>query len=179
MKSILLQLNFLFIHIINSLLLVMLYPFSNLLFLLIGIKVPYSSCIHRKVKIFSLGKMKLGKNCVINSGCYLDNRRGIYLGNNVGIAHDTKIYTLGHDIDNPYFPTKGAPVYIDDDVFVFSNALIMPGVRLSRGTIVLPGSIVTKSTEPFSVVGGNPARYIRERNKEVHYKLNYRYWFAI
>lgn len=42
--------------------------------------------------------MSIGKDTVINFGCYLDNRRGINVGNNVGIAHNTKIYTLGHDL---------------------------------------------------------------------------------
>lgn len=42
--------------------------------------------------------MSVGKDTVINFGCYLDNRRGINVGNNVGVAHNTKIYTLGHDL---------------------------------------------------------------------------------
>lgn len=63
---------------------------------------------------------------MINLGCYLDNRRGITIGDNVGIAHNTKIYTLGHDLNDPQFKTKGAPVTIKDNAFVFSNVLIMP-----------------------------------------------------
>ena len=54
--------------------------------------------------------MSVGRNTVINFGCYLDNRRGITIGNNVGIAHNTKIYTLGHDLNDSQFKTKGAPV---------------------------------------------------------------------
>lgn len=116
---------------------------------------------------------------VINFGCYLDNRRGIKIGNNVGIAHNTKIYTLGHNIDSPKFETKGAPVVIEDNVFVFSNAIIMPGVTIHEGAIVLAGSVVTKDVESRMIVGGNPAKPIRKRTAVIEYKSIYNYWFAL
>lgn len=155
------------------------YPFKNIFLGLWGIKVPFSSSIHRKVKFFHIGNIKCGRNVVINFGCYLDNRRKITIGNNVGIAHDTKIYTLGHDLNDPEFKTKGKDVNIKDNVFIFSNVLIMPGVTLGEGAVVLPGSVVTRDVPSFAVVGGNPARVVRERDKEIRYKNNYNYWFAL
>jgi maltose O-acetyltransferase len=115
----------------------------------------------------------------VNFGCYLDNRRGIYIGNNVGIAHNVKIYTLGHDIDSADFRTKGNPVIIEDNVFVFSNALIMPGVTIHEGAVVLPGAVVTKDVPARKVVGGNPARIIKDRNSDVTPLQKYNYWFAL
>lgn len=128
---------------------------------------------------FHVGNFLMGTNSVINFGCYLDNRRGIRIGNNVGIAHNTRIYTLGHDINSPYFETKGAPVTIEDNVFIFSNALIMPGVTIHEGAIVLSGSVVTKDVDAYTVVGGNPAKYIKDRQRDIKYKQNYNYWFAL
>lgn len=101
------------------------------------------------------------------------------IGNNVGIAHNTKIYTLGHDLDDPQFKTKGKQVTICDKVFIFSNAMIMPGVTIGEGAIVLAGSVVTKDVEPWMIVGGNPAKIIRERNHDIDYKQIYPYWFAL
>lgn len=100
----------------------------------------------------------------MNFGCYLDNRRGIVIGDNVGLAHHVKVYTLGHNIVSPDFETKGKPVVIEDGAFVFSNALIMPGVTLHRNCVVLPGSVVTKDVDENAVVGGNPAKFLRMRN---------------
>lgn len=144
-----------------------------------GIRVGEGSSIHRHCKFFHVGNFVLGKNSVINFGCYLDNRRGITIGNNVGIAHGTKIYTLGHDTDSPKFETKGAPVVIEDNAFIFSNAILMPGVRIGNGAIVLPGSVVTKDVPPRKIVGGNPARVIRDRMAEIDYNQRYNYWFAL
>ena len=55
----------------------------------------------------------------------------------------------------------------------------MPGCEIGEGAVVLAGSVVTKSVEPYMVVGGNPARPIRKRNKEIKYSQSYKYWFAL
>lgn len=156
------------------------FPFSIRRFLLwaTGCKIGKDSGI-QKVRFFSFGKLKVGKNSIINSGCYLDNRRGITIGNNVVIAHNTKIYTLGHDINDTTFKTKGAPVVIEDFVVVFSNVLIMPGVTIKKGAVILPGSVVTRDIEEMAVVGGNPAKAVKQRETLHTDKENYLYWFAL
>lgn len=179
MKVILLQCKFILVEWLNFSSNLVPLPFRVYYFRLFGIQIGKKSTIHRHSKFFHVGKFKMGNNSTINFGCYLDNRRGIVIGNNVGIAHNTKIYTLGHDFNSADFKTKGESVIIEDDVFVFSNCLIMPGVKLHEGSIVLSGSVVTKDVAPFTVVGGNPAKKIKERNEEVDYTQKYRYLFAL
>ena len=180
MKTILLQCKFLLVEFLNVSYQLIPNPLRNWYLRLFGIRIGGGkSCIHRGCKFFHVGKMSVGQSTVINFGCYLDNRRGIYIGNNVGIAHNTKIYTLGHDLNDPKLSTKGASVHIGDEVFIFSNALVMPGVTIGEGAIVLAGSVVTKDVEPWTIVGGNPARKIRDRGYDVDYKQIYRYWFAL
>jgi acetyltransferase-like isoleucine patch superfamily enzyme len=156
-----------FIHFIRSILLV-----------LAGFKVGKNTCIN-SVKFFSFGKLIIGNNTIINSGCYLDNRRGITIGNNVVIAHDTKIYTLGHEINDIEFITKGMPVVIEDYCVLFSNVLIMPGVIIKKGAVILPGSVVTKNVNSMEVVGGNPAHFIKLRQSLHLNKRVIKYWFSI
>lgn len=175
----LLQIKFLIVAFLNFFKEFFPYPLRNLFLLCFGIKIPISSSIHRGCKFFHIGKFSIGKNSVINFGCYLDNRRGILIGSNTAIAHNTKIYTLGHNIHSPKFETKGAPVTIGDNCFIFSNVMIMPGVTIEDGAVILPGSIVTKNVPAYSVYGGVPAKYIRDRNKKIDYKLNYNYLFAL
>ena len=178
-KGLLLQCNFLLLAWLNTSSFFIPNPLRKWYFRCYGIKIGKGSCIHRRCKFFHVGKFQMGNNSVINFGCYLDNRRSIRIGNNVGIAHGTKIYTLGHNIDSPDFETKGLPVTIEDNVFVFSNAMIMPGVTIHEGAIVLAGSVVAKDVPEWTIVGGNPAKPLRERNREVAYKHKYRYWFAL
>jgi acetyltransferase-like isoleucine patch superfamily enzyme len=77
------------------------------------------------------------------------------------------------------FRTKGKKVVIKDNVFIFYNCIIMPGIEIGEGSIVLAGSVVTKDVAPFSIYGGNPAVKIRERNTQINYKLYYPYMFAL
>lgn len=177
--NLLLQIKFIIVAFLNFVKELCPYPLRNLFLLLFGIKIPVTSSIHRKCRFFHLGKFSIGKHSVINSGCYLDNRRGITIGSNTAIAHDTKIYTLGHNIHSSKFETKGAPVIIGDNCFIFSNVLIMPGVKIGDGAIVLPGSVVTKSVEAWTVVGGNPAKFLSKRDNKIDYRINYNYWFAL
>lgn len=145
---------------------------------LAGYNVSFDSSI-QNVRFFSFGKLSIGSNTIINSGCYLDNRRGITIGKNVVIAHNTKIYTLGHDINDCCFITKGKSVVLEDFVVVFSNVLIMPGVTIKRGAVVLPGSVVTKNVEEMVVVGGNPAVPIKMREQLHLDKKVVKYWFPL
>lgn len=179
MRAILLQCKFLLVYFLNATYWLFPNPFRNYYLRLFGFVIKDKSSIHRDCKFFHIGKIRIGRSSVVNWGCYLDNRRGIYIGNNVGIAHNTKIYTLGHDLNDSEFKTKGKPVYINDNAFIFSNAIIMPGVTIGEGAIILAGSVVTKSVEPWSIVGGNPAKKIRERKHDINYSSIYRYWFAL
>lgn len=175
----LLQFKFLLVAWLNITSTIIPNPIRKLYLRFYGIKLGMRSCIHRGCRFFHVGQFSMGKNSVINFGCYLDNRRGITIGNNVGIAHNVKLYTLGHNIDSPKFETKGAPVVIEDNVFVFSNAIIMPGVTIHEGAIVLAGSVVTRDVDAYTVVGGNPAKFIKKRIREIDYKSSYQYWFAL
>jgi len=78
-----------------------------------------------------------------------------------------------------HYKTKGGSVVIEDNVFIFSNSMIMPGVRLKEGAIVLAGSVVTKDVESYTIVGGNPAKKIKDRINKIEYKQRYQYWFAL
>ena len=178
-KDILLQCKFLLVAFLNFTISLIPNPIRKWYLRLYGFKLEEGSCIHRGCKFFHVGNFTMGKNSVINFGCYLDNRRGITIGDNVGIAHNTKIYTLGHNLNSPYFETKGSHVVIEDHVFVFSNAMIMPGVTVHEGAIVLAGSVITKDVPAWTIVGGNPAKEIRKRESNISYKSNYNYWFAL
>jgi len=179
MKVIKLQIFFISIAVFN-----LIYKFffpwflRKLLLIMTGSKIGEKSCI-QTVKFFTFGKLTIGEGSIVNSGCYLDNRRGIDIGNKVVIAHDTKIYTLGHDINDANFITKGKGVKIEDYVVIFSNCLIMPGVTIGRGAVILPGAVISKNVPEMAVMGGNPAKQVNTRTKLHINKSTYNYWFSL
>ena len=89
------------------------------------------------------------------------------------IAAEVRIYTREHDIDDPQFAEIGGPVVIEDYAYIGTRVTIMPGVRIGCGAVVASGAVVTKDVPPYMLVGGVPARVIRERSHDLRYKLGY------
>lgn len=74
-------------------------------------------------------------------------------------------------------PHKGDTV-IGNDVWFGRNCVVMPGVKIGDGAIVAAHSVVTKDVEPYSVVGGNPARFIKKRfdDELTELLLRFKWW---
>ncbi len=115
------------------------------------------------------GNLTVGEHTVINNDCRIDNREPVRIGANVSLSYGTLVVTGGHDIDSSRFAYKGEGVEIEDYVWVCARAIIQPGVKLGRGSVVLPGSVVTASVPERHVVGGAPARFVKERKAELVY----------
>ncbi len=122
-------------------------------------------------------KVHLGDRNVINFGCLFDGRHyQIRTGADVSIGPEATILTLGHDPQSPEFSDKGGDVIIGDRVWIAYRAIILPGVTIGEGAVVGAGSVVTKDVEPYTIVAGNPARFMKKRSSNLHYTLNYQPW---
>ncbi len=106
--------------------------------------------------------IRIGKGCWIQQGCTFFDRGGITIGNGVFIAPKVNLITINHD-PNPdnRSATYDRPIVIEDKAWIGINATILPGVRIGYGAIVGANSVVTHDVEPMTVVGGNPARFIK------------------
>ncbi len=109
----------------------------------------------------------IGKNVFINSGCHFQDQGGITIGNDVLIGHNVVLATINHDLA-PSQNRKNhyAPITISNNVWIGSNATILPGIRIGEWAVVAAGAVVTKNVDPYTVVGGNPAKLIKTVEKE-------------
>jgi acetyltransferase-like isoleucine patch superfamily enzyme len=123
------------------------------------------------------GNCSVGKNSVINQGCRLDNRGGIRIDENVSISPEVHLITADHDVESPTCAGRHAPILIEKLAFIGSRATILPGVTIGEGAVVAACACVTKDVEPYSVVGGVPAREIRKRNRNLEYETGYQRHF--
>lgn len=126
----------------------------------------------------SLSNFHIGDHTIINRKCTLDRRGGLYIGKNVNISAEVAIYTAGHEINSSDFHYTSDSVYIEDYVWIGTRSMIMPGVRIKKGAVVLPGAVVTHDVEAFSIVGGIPARKVDERMGKLDYQLTWRAMFT-
>lgn len=137
------------------------------------IKLPNDSIIYWRCRFFKPSGVNVGHNSIIGNDGFLDGRQGLFIGNNVNIAAEVRIYTMEHDITSSTFAGVGAPVYIEDLVYIGTRVTILPGVRIGEGAVVASGAVVTKNVEPWTLVGGIPAKFIKNR-PIVKYTLNTR-----
>lgn len=106
-----------------------------------------------------------------------DTKEKLIIGNYVSIAPDVKFVLGGNHYYNGLatYPFKvklgfvlneaysNGPIIVEDDVWIGLQSIIMSGVTIGRGSIIAAGSVVTKSIPEFSIVGGNPAKFIKNR----------------
>jgi acetyltransferase-like isoleucine patch superfamily enzyme len=124
-------------------------------------------------------KVLFGKRNVINFGCLFDGRKFlIRTGDDVSIGPEAAILTLGHDPQSPHFSDRGGDVTIGDRVWIAYRATILPGISIGEGAVVGAGAVVTKNVDPYTLVAGNPARKIGERNRDLRYELDFAPWLA-
>lgn len=147
--------------------------FRNAVYRRAGVTLPRTSSLHWRSRFFCPEKLVIGENCIIGNDGFFDARDGITLGECVNIAAEVRIYTREHDIDEPYFAETGGPVVIDDYAYIGTRVTILPGVHIGKGAVVASGAVVTKDVPPYMLVGGVPAKVIRERSHDLRYKLNY------
>ena len=140
---------------------------------LFRMRIGKHSSIHWRARFRKPGKLVIGNNCVIGEFAMIDARSGVVVGDTVNIAGNVTIYTLEHDPDSPTFAVKGGPVIIDDYAYIGSHVVILPGVHVGYGAVVATGAVVTQDVPPYHIVGGVPARFIRERNRDLRYKLDF------
>jgi acetyltransferase-like isoleucine patch superfamily enzyme len=93
------------------------------------------------------------------------------IGNDVIIAQNVVFSGLNHGYDDLTKPIKDQPcttaeIVVEDEAWIGANAVITAGVRIGKHAVVAGGSVVTKDVPPYSVVGGNPARILKQYNAE-------------
>ena len=114
-------------------------------------------------KVWAPWNLELGSYVAIDDEVNLYSAAKITIGTKVAISREAFICTASHDITKPNRPLITAPITIGDGVWIGARATILPGVTIGEGAVVAAGAVVVKNVEPWTVVGGNPAKFIKKR----------------
>jgi acetyltransferase-like isoleucine patch superfamily enzyme len=146
---------------------------------LFGAKIHPRASLQLGVMVFGPASgLVVGRDTVINPEVRLDARRGLTIGSNVSISREVFVLTLGHDYNDRGFALKGNKVFIEDNVWIGVRAVIMPGVTLAEGSVIAANATVTRSTEPWSVYAGTPAKKIGVRTRQSYDSVYYCPYFG-
>lgn len=129
----------------------------------------FGAKIHPTAVVYSSAKIYFPRNLIMDAysclasdvDCY--NVDVIHIGANTTVSQGTFLCTASHDITNPLNPLITAPILIEDQAWVAADAFVSMGVTIGQGAVVGARAAVFKDVEPWTVVGGNPAKFIKKR----------------
>lgn len=133
-----------------------------------GAKIGKGTVIYASARIWAPWNMTTGRGCCIGPNVFYYNPSPIILGNMVTISQNTYLCGGSHDITKLDRPFISAPIVIEDLAWVCANSFIMMGVTIGKGAIVGATSSVFKNVAAWNVVGGNPAKFIKNRTINFH-----------
>lgn len=117
-------------------------------------------------------RIDIGDNTYIGFRCHIGSCNKISIGKDVMIADNVYISDLNHgyeDVTKSMFYTplvSAGPVIIEDEVWIGERVCILPNVRIGKHSIIGCNAVVTKDVPPYSIVGGIPAKVIKQYNQK-------------
>jgi acetyltransferase-like isoleucine patch superfamily enzyme len=143
----------------------------KMLYRRLGMSIGKRSSVYMGAEIRHPAAITVGDDTIIGHDAILDGRHGIRIGNNVNFSTGVWIWTVQHNHNDPFFGDVGGPVVIGDHAWISCRTVILPGVTIGEGAVVAAGAVVTKDVQPYTVVGGVPAKKIADRPRDIRYCL--------
>ena len=112
-------------------------------------------------------RVRIGANSWIDGDAKLYSVDDIRIGHDAVVSEGAFICTASHDLASGTFALTNAPIEIGDYAWICGHAIVLPGVKVGEGAVVAAGAVVTKDVEPWTVVGGVPAKVIKKRSLDV------------
>lgn len=139
----------------------------GLLSQLFGYEVPQSLCVFPPLYADFGKNITVGENVFINACCHFQDHGGVMMGDGCQIGHNVVFVTLNHSLTpEERKSTYPAPIVLGRNVWVGSNATILQGVTIGDNAVIAAGAVVTKDVAAGTVVGGVPARFIKNINSK-------------
>lgn len=123
----------------------------------------WSCSVARTARVDYPWNISIGNRSSIGARAWVYGLNRIAIGSHCCIGEDVRLLTGSHDIHSPYFDLVTKTITVEDNVWIATGAIVLPGVTVGAGAVVAAGAVVTKDVPPWTVVAGNPAKVVRRR----------------
>jgi len=130
---------------------------------LFGTRIHPTAVVYSSAKVYYPANLIMGRYACLASDVDCYNVAPIKIGANSTVSQGAYLCTASHDITNPLNPLITAPIVIEDQAWIAAGAFVGMGVTIGQGAVVGARAAVFKDVEPWTVVGGNPAKFIKKR----------------
>lgn len=128
-----------------------------------GAKVHPTAQVYSSARIYYPANLTMEAYSCLADGVECYNVAPVTVGAHSTISQGSLLCTASHDITDSHHRLVTAPIMIEDQVWIGARAYIGMGVVVRQGAVVGATASVYKTVEPWTVVGGNPARFIKKR----------------
>lgn len=136
---------------------------KRFLLCLFGAKIDSTAVVYSSAKVYYPANLIMERYACLASDVDCYNVAPIKIGANSTVSQGAYLCTASHNIADPLIPLITAPIVIEDQSWVAAGAFIGMGVTIGQGAVVGARAAVFKDVEPWTVVGGNPAKFIKKR----------------
>jgi putative colanic acid biosynthesis acetyltransferase WcaF len=139
------------------------YGWRRRLLRLFGAKLGKRAIVHASARIWAPWNLEMGDYSCLSPyvDCYCVDK--VRIGAHATVSQYSYLCTASHDISDPHMELITAPITVGAGAWVCADVFVGPGVTLGEGAVAGARASVFRSVEPWTVVGGNPARYIKKR----------------
>lgn len=130
---------------------------------LFGAKIASTAIVYSSTKVYYPANLVMDDYSCLASDVDCYNVALIHIGANTTVSQGAYLCTASHDITDPLNHLITAPIVIEDQAWVGAKAFIGMGVTVGQGAVVGATASVYKNVEPWTVVGGNPAKFLKKR----------------
>ena len=130
---------------------------------LFGARIASTAIVYSSAKVYYPANLTMEAYSCLASDVDCYNVAPITIGANSTVSQGAYLCTASHDISDPLNPLITAPIVIEDQAWVAAGAFVGMGVTIGQGAVVGARAAVFKSVEPWTVVGGNPAKFLKKR----------------
>lgn len=130
---------------------------------LFGAKIARTANIYASAKVFMPWNLDMKEHACLASGVDCYNAAPIIIGVDATVSQRAYLCTASHNISSSRHEQIEKPIIIADRAWIAAEAFVGPGVTIGEGAVVGARAAVFKDVEPWSVVGGNPAKFIKKR----------------
>ena len=130
---------------------------------LFGARIDATAIVYSSAKVYYPANLTMRAYACLASDVDCYNVAPVTIGANSTVSQGAYLCTASHDITDPLNPLVTKPIVIEDQAWVAAGAFVGMGVTIGQGAVVGARAAVFKDVEPWTVVGGNPAKFIKRR----------------
>ncbi|MCM1218500.1 MAG: putative colanic acid biosynthesis acetyltransferase [Lachnospiraceae bacterium] len=128
-----------------------------------GASIAPTANVYASAKVFQPWLLTMDEYACLAEGVDCYNAAPVHIGRNATVSQRAFLCTAGHDISDPHHAQTDAPIDIQERAWVCAEAFVGQGVIVGEGAVCAARSVIVRNVEPWTVVGGNPAKFIKKR----------------